>query len=637
MFMNNTGENIDKRVTEIISELDECREDERISQNQVVQIISTAGTVLGLVFGASFLNKDMLTSNKRALFYLSVIIFVTTFAYLNSLGIINVLRFHYIRDLEDRLALLIPDRVDEKELIHWMSFSSPVTTRNPFHISSAYTFIHFSCYTLATFFAIFFCGAVIAFQYQNLGEYTRFDRTVAIGAIILTLSPAFIYVFISVKSKKMFDFAMENAKVKRDQRIQYEYKYLFIKKLSDKMIKKRTFPLKDMLQAILYFIYPKRKDCQKMFLVTWGFLVGLYLSYGTISLEIIKNHFEELIITLIVIEVLIYQARYQWNDIRGIKGDIEAGKRDRLPVWSMGERAVWISSIIMAIKIAAAFYIMFIADSKLYWPLMISASTIIFLTILYETVKTLKYDTGIFIFVSLGYPIRVFAGIWAAYPQIWQNGIADATIFSWSMIVLLLGAYAFYGAFSVTLPWTYEAIDQEKNEKTTGKSHFKKLFLKVNDRCNTSPEKPLREKGYMTDPWNWTYLMSIILTSSILIFNQYIILRIIYGIIEIALAIKTCLAEHKKIVLYTLCMMTLLIIKIIGGLLTFDKAICYGYIFICFNQFLFAATYFALRYYFDPDFDFIKVCKAYLIKLVILYVGLETWNYLQEQGKKLAK
>lgn len=42
------------RIQELLMELAECREDERNSQNLIVQVIVTAITVLGVLLGTSF-------------------------------------------------------------------------------------------------------------------------------------------------------------------------------------------------------------------------------------------------------------------------------------------------------------------------------------------------------------------------------------------------------------------------------------------------------------------------------------------------------------------------------------------------------------------------------------------------------
>ena len=52
--MENAEQN---RITEIISELSSCREDERSAYNQILQVITVVGTILGILYGASFCRK----------------------------------------------------------------------------------------------------------------------------------------------------------------------------------------------------------------------------------------------------------------------------------------------------------------------------------------------------------------------------------------------------------------------------------------------------------------------------------------------------------------------------------------------------------------------------------------------------
>lgn len=54
--------------------MSECREDERSAQNQMVQVIAAAGTILTLIFGATYIIDDM---PKGLLFHLSNFVFCT--------------------------------------------------------------------------------------------------------------------------------------------------------------------------------------------------------------------------------------------------------------------------------------------------------------------------------------------------------------------------------------------------------------------------------------------------------------------------------------------------------------------------------------------------------------------------------
>ena len=77
---DNIENNIEYNDEELISELEQCREDERNSENQVIQVIVTAGTILALIFGVSSFGKY-----RSFLFLLSNLILCTTISYIASL------------------------------------------------------------------------------------------------------------------------------------------------------------------------------------------------------------------------------------------------------------------------------------------------------------------------------------------------------------------------------------------------------------------------------------------------------------------------------------------------------------------------------------------------------------------------
>lgn len=53
---------IDKE--ELLLELSQCREDERNCKNQMVQVISTASTILGVLFGSTYFHSVRVDSAK---------------------------------------------------------------------------------------------------------------------------------------------------------------------------------------------------------------------------------------------------------------------------------------------------------------------------------------------------------------------------------------------------------------------------------------------------------------------------------------------------------------------------------------------------------------------------------------------
>ena len=121
-------------INELTYELSECREDERNSQNQMLQVVSTAGAIIGLCFGLSALFPNVEQSQEiseivnHLVLFLTGCVLCTTFPYITFLGIGDVLRFHYIRGLEDRLSQLVSERNGQKEVLHWPYYDKKSVT-----------------------------------------------------------------------------------------------------------------------------------------------------------------------------------------------------------------------------------------------------------------------------------------------------------------------------------------------------------------------------------------------------------------------------------------------------------------------------------------------------------------------------
>ena len=167
-----------------------------------------------------------------------------------------VLRFHYMRKLEDELTK------DDKNFVMWMSFSSPVTTRNIKHLKNRYSIINYFNYSVATFCAIFFSLTMIAVQYLNLinmdgksNTLFTYIGTFLFCSTVVYMALAFvIYIFSSTKAKKMSEISLKKALINKQNR------------LSEKDKEKNKINLR----SISYFVYPKVKDLQKGILIILG-------------------------------------------------------------------------------------------------------------------------------------------------------------------------------------------------------------------------------------------------------------------------------------------------------------------------------------------------------------------------------
>ena len=495
------------RLQEIFSELSECREDERNSQNLIVQVLAATGTILGIVF--AFVD---LKSRERYMLFICDLVFSVAFTFIITLGIGNVLRYHYIQDLEDRLGALVPCGTDRADLVHWMSFSAPVVTRNPKHLNSRYSRIHFFCYAMATVSAILFCFFITYFLYSQIENPSCLDKAAIVYPVVFMAVSLVIFFYSCVKAKDMYWFALKSSIEKKQKRMEERLCQQNRENMSNgegmdtsgSAVNSGKPSWMDRLRTWIYFIYPKTKDLQKMFLIVLGYIIGLAVLHAPMNLESVKQHGIRLVLVIVVVDVLVYQARYQWNDIRGLSEEAVMGMKHRLPTEVLGKRpAVMISMILVVARLCMALYLSIRYGQDMQSPLLVCVGLIVVVSVLYELVREKKCVAGVFLIVGLGYPLRVLAGIWSACPELWN--LADPVSGVWTnqlTVLILLTACFFYGEFSVTIPWTCEALKQMHHTGMTVKEHYRYLFETLQGRIDQplwqqsgDVFSPMREKA----------------------------------------------------------------------------------------------------------------------------------------------
>lgn len=208
-----------------------------------------------------------------------------------------------------------------------------------------------------------------------------------------------------------------------------------------------------------YLVLPRPDDLVKGLFVIMGMLfAGIATSYDP-SLRSGLT-FREAVLFVLAVEYLIYQSRYQWNDIRGRYEDRSAPGtrgRGRLPE---GDAAIAASLAVMTVRIF--FVVVFVTAARggdhaithIDRTLLTAIPLIYGLALPYELVRSRTRRTGrcskkelscIVFLVGLGYPIRFGLG-WAA-------------VGGGSSFVLVMGLVGIWGlgvAF-VTLTWVLEA------------------------------------------------------------------------------------------------------------------------------------------------------------------------------------
>ena len=309
----------EKMHAELLQELSDCREDERNTANQMLSVIGTAGAVLGAILTANIFSPEK-NGLLRASFVLSNLIFCTAFSYAVTLGISAVMRYHYIRELEDRIHRMHQNgsgQSTDDGFVHWMSYSGAFVTRNYKHIKGVNGWFYFVAYTIATLCASVFCGGVTISLFLKLGDNRKImDYAFLALSILVTLLTVIAFWVTSAKAGPESKLCFATARARREER-----------EKPTKEDKKKTWITPRLL---LYLFYPKTKDLQKPMLIPLGYFLYTLWTVNSADLErnfeALKNGVFSLLWAMFIFDFLFYQARYQINDLRGLDEDMQKEK-----------------------------------------------------------------------------------------------------------------------------------------------------------------------------------------------------------------------------------------------------------------------------------------------------------------------
>ena len=232
----------------------------------------------------------------------------------------------------------------------------------------------------------------------------------------------------------------------------------------------------------------------------------------------------------LVLELLIYPARYQWNDIRGIDADqahAERGARSRLPVGTTAQarrRSIGLSRLTAAARILAALLIGVLAG--LGRPVLVLAGSVFVIATLYEWLRAPRSQSwrrsrviAVWLVVGLGYVVRGGLGLSTA-------GLA------WTSPAMAAGLVCAgsFGIMFVLLTWALEAASYcaadadggwHARAEVAAKPHLAALLPHLGrpvaadgvpagqgQYCGT--DKVLRERGRRSAPWNLALLAAVV-------------------------------------------------------------------------------------------------------------------------------
>jgi hypothetical protein len=275
-------------------------------------------------------------------------------------------------------------------------------------------------------------------------------------------------------------------------------------------------------RLIRYLALPRPGDLIKAWIFPIAFGVGLAAQGFDGTLELVRA-----LLVWLALELLIYQARYQWNDIRGFRADLrhpDANERGRLPGPASRARLhVTLSACVAAGRLATAvLLVVLLPELDLALPILASIGAVFGLAVPYETVRawiSRTPDTGparpkpsivlLWLLAGGGYAIRGLAGLGMATNVESQPGLA---------IAACLCLWAFGVAF-VTLRWALEALPFARYaagrlvwsaDREQARDHLVALGRWLGTPppvlAATAPDlrdwRPLRRRTPLLAPWN---------------------------------------------------------------------------------------------------------------------------------------
>jgi hypothetical protein len=228
----------------------------------------------------------------------------------------------------------------------------------------------------------------------------------------------------------------------------------------------------------------------------------------------------------LVLELLIYQARYQWNDIAGVDSDLrhpEAGARSRLPVGSTPQarrRSIRLSWLTAAARILAALLVGWLTG--LTGQVLVLAAAVFAIAGSYELLRASRYRhwtsvrvVAVWLAVGLGYLVRGGLGLSL-------GGLAAGSA---AMVATLVCLGAF-GIMFVLLTWALEATSYctadddgrwHARPELAAKPHLAALLRHVGEPLDGAGLPPgasrycggdrvLRGGSRLSAPWNLALL-----------------------------------------------------------------------------------------------------------------------------------
>ena len=508
------------RINQLLSYMADCQQGMRDLKGQMLTILSVVSSLLYLLFGISIFidnerNKsilslpantksiigrlfealDLIITRQRLYFWFTSIIFIAAVLYIVYLGIEAILRYHYSQHLADRLHTLIPgtaDDIDRNALLTFEQFAGPIRTLNYLHLNNSHGLFSLFAYYIAVILAGLFCMGMVLTQFALIDEARWYDKII-LGLTIFTITIAILNF---VRFYNCADDISDMAFITGNENLEVR------KGISNEEMYRHATEFREFFH---YLLYPRKESIIKAFLIIEGFTLATINCTG---FDLNMFYVTHLGYILIVYELLLYQARYQFNDIRGLDDGKNVGEdQDRLVSYVDKNKPfrIKISMIMVVFRLVAAIAMIAFLGKNIKPELFVMLVVLLIVTILYEISRSKKSVRLIIPLVGLGFPLRFSAGVFAVKDNILKGC-------NWLDIIIMFFLLWLWGTAVEQMSWVRKidelvANGDIKNENDLKKAHYKSLYPMVSKRRSglNKHESVLGVKGEFHDLWNICY------------------------------------------------------------------------------------------------------------------------------------
>lgn len=274
-----------------------------------------------------------------------------------------------------------------------------------------------------------------------------------------------------------------------------------------------------------YLLIPRPHDLVKGLMIAVPYVVGV-LGFGEFGAESACRAF----IVILAVELLIYAARYQWNDIRGFRSDQQhpdCVARGRLPGPLSKEQSRKTTSLAVAVArmVVVVLLAMLVPGLNLGTILAWSVAGVFGAAFLYESLRRVVTgrtddDTrslrpavvALWFVVGAGYAVRGLIGLGLAIDITAYPGLAAvATVTFWAYGVAFVmsrwavEATAFAQSYSGTIVWSASASQAREHQIALARwlpDHLSSFSPGDGERTAIRNWAPLSDRTSLLAPWN---------------------------------------------------------------------------------------------------------------------------------------